>query len=251
LIGFEYTKGGVTTDYYYVKNLQGDIIGILDKDGNSVVEYSYDAWGKLQSVTGSLASTVGQDNAFRYRGYYYDVETGFYYLQSRYYDAGTCRFINADDTRILGLAGGTILGANLFAYGVNNPVMNSDPKGYYAINLNTVLVGVLLDFFITIAFPYIFTAHKVTRLAKWAKGSKWFGGIYEKAIKLLSKNIYNAMDRIMYNISGRAANAATRSFTLKKIENWVGNILNFSIGYGIAWIIDCIDSDGKSGYIRF
>ena len=59
------------------------------------------------------------------------------------------------------------------------------------------------------------------------------------------------MDRILYNIMGRAANAATRAFTLSKIQLWVGNILNFSIGYAIAWLIDCIDSDGKNGYVTY
>ncbi|HBR30766.1 MAG TPA: hypothetical protein DD733_01655 [Clostridiales bacterium] len=59
------------------------------------------------------------------------------------------------------------------------------------------------------------------------------------------------MDRILYKIMGKAANAATRAFTLARIQTWVGNVLNFSIGYGIAWIIDCLDRDGKSGYIRF
>ena len=86
------------TVYYYLKNIQGDVINILNSSGQVVVTYSYDAWGKVLSVTGSLASTVGQINPFRYRGYYYDTETGFYYLQSRYYDPVVGRFLNADGT---------------------------------------------------------------------------------------------------------------------------------------------------------
>ena len=73
--------------------------------------------------------TVGVKNPIRYRGYYYDVETGLYYLQSRYYDPQTGRFINADDTDYLG-ADGSFASYNLFAYCSNNPVMNSDPTGY-------------------------------------------------------------------------------------------------------------------------
>ena len=111
LIGFEYTVNGVTNEYYYVKNLQGDIIDILDNNGNVVVSYEYDAWGKNLSVSGSLACTVGQANPFGYRGYYYDNESGFYYLQSRYYDAGVRRFINADDVMMLGISG-DVLGFN-------------------------------------------------------------------------------------------------------------------------------------------
>ena len=61
-----------------------------------VVEYIYDAWGKLISTTGTLATTLGADNPFRYRGYYYDTETGLYYLTTRYYDPEVCRFISAD-----------------------------------------------------------------------------------------------------------------------------------------------------------
>ena len=67
-----------------------------DTNGNVVVEYTYDSWGKLISITGSLASTIGVKNPFRYRGYYYDTETSLYYLQARYYDPDICRFISAD-----------------------------------------------------------------------------------------------------------------------------------------------------------
>lgn len=68
------------TEYYYVTNLQGDVIAILDKNGNCVVEYTYDAWGKILSVIGSLKDSLGYNNPLRYRGYCYDNETGFYYL---------------------------------------------------------------------------------------------------------------------------------------------------------------------------
>jgi len=73
-------------EYYYIRNLQGDITGIIDSTGEQVVSYTYDTWGKLISMTGPLASTVGEKNPYRYRGYRYDRETGLYYLQSRYYN---------------------------------------------------------------------------------------------------------------------------------------------------------------------
>ena len=92
------------TEYYYLRNLQGDIAGIVDGTGSLVVEYTYDAWGKLLSITGSLADTVGVLNPLRYRGYYYDTETGLYYLQSRYYDPETGRFLNADETVLTGVS---------------------------------------------------------------------------------------------------------------------------------------------------
>ena len=125
LAGFELNG----TSYYYVYNGQGDVIGILDSSGNRVVTYTYDSWGSPLSVTGSLASTVGQKNPIRYRGYYYDTETGLYYLQSRYYDPVVGRFLNADG--LLG-ANGDLMSYNLFAYCSNNPVNMSDPTGEIA-----------------------------------------------------------------------------------------------------------------------
>ena len=119
--GFELNE----TSYYYVYNGQGDVIGILDSSGNRVVTYTYDSWGSPLSVTGSRASTVGQKNPIRYRGYYYDTETGLYYLQSRYYDPVVGRFLNADEY----INPGHILGANVFAYCYNNPTLLSDPLG--------------------------------------------------------------------------------------------------------------------------
>ncbi|MCL2323170.1 MAG: RHS repeat-associated core domain-containing protein [Oscillospiraceae bacterium] len=115
--------------YYYLYNGQNDVVGLADANGNSVVSYVYDAWGYIYNVTGSMAATLGIDNPFRYRGYFYDEETKFYYLQSRYYDPEIFRFINADDFRQLYNAPGDILGANVFAYGRNNPVMFVDTEG--------------------------------------------------------------------------------------------------------------------------
>ena len=79
--GFIYNN----TYYYFQKNIQGDIIRICNCLGETVVEYGYDVWGTVTFVTGDLASTIGQINPFRYRGYYYDTETGWYYLNARYY----------------------------------------------------------------------------------------------------------------------------------------------------------------------
>ena len=114
------------TTYTYRKNLQGDIIAILDSSGAEVVTYVYDAWGNV-TVGGSLSSTLGTKNPFRYRGYYYDTETGYYYLNSRYYDPITGRFLNADS--VVSGTGESVQGYNLYAYCGNNPVMRVDPNG--------------------------------------------------------------------------------------------------------------------------
>lgn len=115
------------TNYYYATNQQGDVTAILNTSGSAVVQYTYDAWGKILTTTGSMASTLGVHNPLRYRGYVYDQETQLYYLQSRYYDPAMGRFINADDPANLGVKG--LLSYNLFAYCGNNPVMGYDPTG--------------------------------------------------------------------------------------------------------------------------
>ena len=121
--GFSYNG----TMYYYQFNLQGDVTGIYNSNGQLVTEYKYDSWGKVLSVTGSMAGTVGQANPIRYRGYYYDSETGFYFLQSRYYDPETGRVLNADG--VISGSGETVKGYNQFAYCFNNPINMSDETG--------------------------------------------------------------------------------------------------------------------------
>jgi RHS repeat-associated protein len=73
-------------EYAYVRNAQNDIVGLINSAGVQVVSYTYSTWGEVLSITGSLASSVGQKNPYRYRGYRYDSETQLYYLQSRYYN---------------------------------------------------------------------------------------------------------------------------------------------------------------------
>ena len=119
--------------YYYVTNLQGDVMQILDASGNNVASYTYNAWGKILNLNNSTSANIGDLNPIRYRGYYYDTETGLYYLKSRYYDPEICRFVNADDTSAIG-ANGDFLGLNLFAYCVNSPVNRIDEGGNISWN---------------------------------------------------------------------------------------------------------------------
>ena len=121
------------TVYYYVTNLQGDVVRIVDASGNTVASYEYDPYGKVISATGTLAEV----NPIRYRGYYYDNETGLYYLQSRYYDPAIGRFINAD---CYASTGQGLVGYNMFAYCNNNPVSQLDPDGEIAIS-TLILIG--------------------------------------------------------------------------------------------------------------
>ena len=120
------------TVYYYVTNLQGDVVRIVDASGNTVASYEYDPYGKVISATGILAEV----NPIRYRGYYYDNETGLYYLQSRYYDPAICRFVNADSYTSTGQG---ILGNNTFIYCNNNPILYMDDSGEFALSTLVVL----------------------------------------------------------------------------------------------------------------
>ena len=141
IIGFSYN--GV--DYFYRKNLQGDVIGIYTSSGAKVVSYVYDAWGnhKIFDASGNEAistTNIGYINPIRYRGYYYDNETGLYYVSSRYYDPEVSRFINADSQ--LNQKDG-MLGYNMFAYCNDNPIMYSDPTGH-SIILACIIIGAVI-----------------------------------------------------------------------------------------------------------
>ena len=124
------TNGTSFQTYYYVLNLQGDVVKLIHYipgfEYESVATYEYDAWGNIVSSSGRLAEI----NPLRYRGYYYDNETGFYYLQSRYYDPANRRFISAD---VYASTGQGFVGTNMFAYCVNNPVFLTDEDGNFAI----------------------------------------------------------------------------------------------------------------------
>ena len=118
--------------YTFAKNIQGDVIGIYS-GGTLVAKYEYSAYGQILSITNASGTDISNNathianlNPFRYRGYYYDTETGFYYLQTRYYDPVVGRFLNADAFVSTGQG---IIGNNMFAYCNNNPVFYADNNG--------------------------------------------------------------------------------------------------------------------------
>ena len=138
------TSGGYYTGYF-VLNQQGDVIAILNANGAKAVSYEYNAWGQILSedATTEVAGALFlKYNALKYRGYYYDAETGFYYVSSRYYDPVIGRFINADDDNVLSLEQGSLLQYNLYTYCLNNPVNRVDIDGYFSIsNLGKIGIG--------------------------------------------------------------------------------------------------------------
>ena len=131
-VGFRYRNStyysGIFDNYIYGKNIQGDIIYIFNIDGDKVAEFAYDAWGNpVEEQYYSTNDNPGVEfSPFRYRGYWYDKETGLYYLNSRYYNSEWGRFLNAD---IYLNANGDIIGFNMFAYCGNEPVNRADYSG--------------------------------------------------------------------------------------------------------------------------
>ena len=147
-VKFSKNGGSSFTTFYYVLNLQGDVVAITKADGTVVAKYTYDAWGNLTSLinangTEIVNRTTGTAIAFwnplTYRGYIRDRETGFYYLQSRYYDPANHRFINADSYASTDST--DAISCNMFAYCGNNPVINADPSGELLITTLILIVA--------------------------------------------------------------------------------------------------------------
>lgn len=195
-------------EYFYVKNIQGDIIGLVDEQGNLVVEYAYDAWGKQISCTGTLASTLGEANPFRYRGYYYDTETGLFYVGARYYDPEIGRFINADDPELLQLFAGSdqILATNLFAYALNNPVNHTDPTGEFVQAIVGGVIGAIVG-----AFTY---------WLEWKLGMRKWNGWFFAGHIILSAGLgaVGAHFRYWAKFSNLAAKIANKLYLIKGIK---------------------------------
>ena len=139
IIGFQYED----ESYYFEKNAQGDVLRIYDETGAVVSKYIYDAWGNVVDIIGD--EELAKINPFRYRGYYQDNETVFFYLQSRHYDGVTGRFLNADDLSSIFLQVNYILSTNIFVYCFNNCINYMDCTGYVVTPANVIgaLIGLL------------------------------------------------------------------------------------------------------------
>ena len=213
--------------YYYEKNLQGDIVAILDGSGNTVVEYTYDIWGKLVSITGSLADTVGTINPLRYRGYYYDTETQLYYLQSRYYSPDLMRFISQDDP-VFSNAQGEPLGSNLYVYCLNDPINNFDPTGYAILTLGS-WVKYTIDIAI-IAIPAIFSFNQALKR----------GRVASTILGRISNALANVVAKYLMKKLGRRG-ALALVIAVQSIGKIANLFTKLSIGFLIEYIADCLD----------
>lgn len=183
--------------YYYIKNLQGDIIGLLNSNYEKVVNYEYDSWGNLLSIKDNegniitASDNIGIINPFRYRGYYYDEESSLYYLNSRYYNPSWCRFLNADDATLIGENKG-LLSYNLYIYCDNNPVNRFELNGNWslpnwakiAIGVAAIAVGVIA----TVATHGAATPVLVSSL-KFAAASAAVGAVTGAGISAISYRV--------------------------------------------------------------
>ena len=191
------------TAYAYLYNLQGDVIGLIDSNGTKMVSYSYDAWGKPISKTGTLASTLGTIQPFRYRGYVYDEETSLYYLNSRYYNPNQVRFCNKDER-----VHHSMFGCNLFTYCGNNPVMYNDPDGRDWVSSLANGVSNVIDFF--------------------------FPGSSQRAKKVLSPN-RTAYDVVNWLTMG-LADSVKGAFAPEKplsLQHWIDSATVVTLGFSV------------------
>ena len=228
------------TEYYYLKNAQGDIIGLTDSTGTQVVSYTYDSWGKLISIDGTLKDTVGVKNPYRYRGYRYVTETGLYYLQSRYYNPEWGRFLNADDVSITKTNFGQLLGTNLFTYCNNNPVNMVDPNGHELIGaLIGAGFGGLLGLLVA-NYYHLSGWKKWACISGFAVGGAAIGWFAGPIVARLAK-------QILASLSGLTAKAIQAVSEISNQANKVHHIIYGSEGHDHLW--DRLVSDLDWGHV--
>ncbi len=229
-----------TSSYFFTHNSRGDIIGIYSGSGVLTAKYEYDSWGKVISITDASgnaitsATHIGNLNPFRYRGYYYDSETGLYYLMSRYYDPVTHRFVNADGYF---QAGGDILDTNMSAYCANNPIMRADPTGesFGAIVLcfiGTFVIGSLVSAIVIPDNPVSSATANVThKVDEVSSKIDLFVGKYETGFKTetTTNSVGNEEKKfISYEATGRSDD-----WLLSSVSTSV-NITDFSFSINLG-----------------
>ena len=250
--GIIYDNGSISKPYYFDKNLQGDVIGIVDENGFVVARYSYDAWGKCTIVSDTSGINIAFYNPFRYRGYYYDKETGFYYLQSRYYDPETGRFINGDEPLYL-LISSNLQQYNIYCYCENSPIKNVDFLGYWSVSLKVSSVAVALDLILTLlALSVAFFAP--AKALSWSrKIFSWAKRTFNNLINKIAYVLANSLDTIMYELLKKynSVGKARISIGAAAIAAFISTLIDLTPGNIVAKLIDRFDKDGKSGYIRF
>ena len=244
-LNFSYDANGIPmsvsyngTTYYYATNLQGDVTAILNASGSPVVSYTYDAWGKPLTVTGSLATTLGTHNPLRYRGYVYDTETELYYLQSRYYNPDTGRFLNADAFTSTGQG---FTGNNMFAYCGNNPVARKDEGGTVWWHLVVgAIVGAATQYVVDVA----------TNVAQGKSGLDVFkptSSIADYASAAVSGALAATGIGTVGAITANAALGGTTYLANCAIKGEEANIVDLTLATGIGAVAGAVGGKGANG----
>ena len=218
------------TQYFYITNQMGDVIAITDSTGSVIANYSYDEWGNITDISGD--TDIANINPLRYRGYYYDNETGYYYLQSRYYDPSICRFINADIPEIAQISKGIPAGTNSFSYCNNNPLNDSDPTGTIPYKLLQGIFGGILGAITQYLSDLI--SVKCFR-GKWSKVSTYLlsvvNGVWDAVTNCgFFKSLLVSVGR---NIISQIINKITNKVNFS-IMNLFISVIDFSINYVIS-----------------
>jgi len=235
--------------YYYRKNIQGDITHIFDEEGKLKAKYVYDAWGRHMIYEDE--DKIGSFNAFRYRGYYMDIETGLYYLLSRYYDPGTGRFLNADSIEIFDAVMDFINGLNLYAYCFNNPVNTSDEYGDLPKWLRVVIGVVAVVVAITICVLTLGTAAPV--LIGLTVGAV-LGGGFEIGKQLLFEggiHDWGAIGWAMFGGAVAGAVSAIPVFGGFGISSYFGTAMLGGTASVLGGLVSGSVTDIRSGAIAF
>ena len=196
------------TSYYFLKNLQGDVIAITDATGSVVARYTYDAWGVCTIESDTTDCKIAEINPYRYRSYYLDQEIGMYYLQSRYYNPNIGKFINSDDATVLEIEK-AVLNHSLFTYCKNEPINNFDPYGYWVLTIGVswgiaAILGV--NFFATLLID-----------------STWDYGVFLGAT-------------LLYGVMAKGLSGSLGIYWgFKKIKNYLNSVtVGFAAGYVVG-----------------
>jgi RHS repeat-associated protein len=145
--------------YFYIRDILGNIIGIIDDIGTLLSKFDYDAYGNIINQTGTIISN------FRYKGYYYDTDLELYCLKTRFYNPVLLRFITSDSIEYLDSSG--IIGLNLYAYCGYDPVNMIDEEGNFAISSTTFLIGALIGAIVGGVISVGVTAYEYIKDGEW------------------------------------------------------------------------------------
>ena len=244
LVTDEYTHA-----YYVTTNMQGDVLGIYTAGGDLITAYDYDAWGNC-TATNYLPeySLIGEINPIRYRGYYYDVETGFYYVSSRYYDPEIGRFISPDTTDVLTATPMALTDKNLYAYCDNNPVMREDKGGQFW----NIIAGAVIGGGLELAGQLL--SGKSLSEVNWAKVgvSAVSGGLTAAVGPVAGCLIYGATDVAMDALDGNINSVAdaAKSFAWGTAKAVVSYGVGTAIGKATKSLtkIEKVGRLGEDGY---